>query len=295
MGLHQHSIAFLVTARRLGISFERTLTLGRQALIAGDERVLTSGFEEAGDQLAAAEGRRIFAEDRGSSEPLFRSLGAHEVDSLDASGYEGSTIVHDLNEPLPDDLRNRYSLVVDGGTLEHVFNLPTALRSALEAVRVGGHYVAFTPANNQFGHGFYQLSPELYYRVLSPENGYRVRLMLMRGFNSGARWYRVADPAEAGHRVIALSHWPVDLYVLAERTDEKAVLARPPQQSDYVEAWARPRRSSAIRGSSVWKALSRAQPLALKTLAFTIASSLYRRTRGDFRPVRLADLGALEH
>lgn len=293
MGLPRHSIAFLVCARQLGVSFDRTLMLGRQGLVAGDERTLMAAFEDANEPLSRASARRIFTEEKSYAEPLFRHLGATRVDSLDASAYEGATLVHDLNEPLPDQLCGRYSAVIDGGTLEHVFDFPTALRSALEAVRVGGHYIAFTPTNNQCGHAFYQLSPELYYRALSAEHGYRVRCMLMRGYNAGARWYQVADPAVVRHRVMALSRWPVDLYVLAERTEEEEVLATVPQQSDYAATWTQPRKASPIRESRLWKSLSRAEPLALKTLRFTAATLALRRTWGDFRAVRLSDLGEL--
>jgi hypothetical protein len=36
---------------------------------------------------------------------------------------------------------------------------------------------AVTPANNQMGHGFYQFSPELFFRVFSQENGYLLRAL----------------------------------------------------------------------------------------------------------------------
>ena len=215
--------------------------LGRPGLMAGDERVLMAAFEDANEPLSRSSARRIFTEEKSSAEPIFRHLGATQVDSLDTSAYEGATIVHDLNEPLLDQLRGRYSAVIDGGTLEHVFDFPTALRSALEAVGVGGHYIAFTPTKHQCGHGFYQLGPELYYRALAAEQGYRVRCMLMRGYNTGARWYEVTDPAVVKRRVMALSRWPVDLYLLAERTQEKEVLATVPQQSDYATRWTQPR------------------------------------------------------
>jgi len=59
--------------------------------------------------------------------------------------------------------------VIDGGTLEHVFNFPVAIKNAMQMVRAGGRLSLSPPANNYFGHGFYQFSPELFYRVLSAE------------------------------------------------------------------------------------------------------------------------------
>jgi hypothetical protein len=44
---------------------------------------------------------------------LLELLGAQQVDSIDHSNFEGATLTHNLNEPVPDDLRGRYSLVWD--------------------------------------------------------------------------------------------------------------------------------------------------------------------------------------
>jgi len=37
-----------------------------------------------------------------------------------------------------------------------------------------------TPASNLCGHGFYQFSPELFYRALNATNGFEVERMIMR-------------------------------------------------------------------------------------------------------------------
>ena len=175
-------------------------------------------------------------------EPLLRRLGATQVDSLDASGYEDATVIHDLNQPLPEALRCQYTLVIDGGSLEHVFNFPVALRSCMEAVEPGGHLLLVTPANNQLGHGFYQFSPDLFYRALSPDNGFEMVEMLIIQSHRWARWRRVADPADVGDRVTLTSPWHSLLYVLARRTSTVEPFRLAPQQSDYTVAWSDPSR-----------------------------------------------------
>ena len=206
MGLNRRHIAFLAASRQLGVSFDRTLTIGRQTLFA-DEGSLASALGEAGAAIDGDAARRIVGGD-GFCEPFMEYLGASKVDSLDASAYEGSTIVHDLNVPLPDALRASFSVVLDSGTLEHVFDFPQALRNCLDAVSVGGHFITITPSNNQLGHGFYQFSPELFYRVLSPENGFRVTCTLLRAERRAARWYAAADPADIGRRIVLSGAFP---------------------------------------------------------------------------------------
>jgi hypothetical protein len=81
------------------------------------------------------------------------------VVTLDNSAYEGAAIVIDLNAPLPDALKNRFTAVIDGGCLEHIFNFPQAIKNSMEMLSIGGHFLGITPANNFCGHGFYQFSP----------------------------------------------------------------------------------------------------------------------------------------
>jgi hypothetical protein len=129
--------------------------------------------------------------------------------------------------------------LVDGGTLEHVFHYPTALKNAMEMVKVGGRLFLITPTNNYCGHGFFQFSPELFYRTLLPENGFVVERMIAFQAEPGSQWYEVTDPAALRKRVIMVTSAPVLLMVRARRTHEAEIFATTPQQSDYAGAWDR--------------------------------------------------------
>jgi hypothetical protein len=47
--------------------------------------------------------------------------------------------VHDFNVEIPPVLDEQYSVVIDGGTLEHVFDFPMAIRNSNRTVRECGH------------------------------------------------------------------------------------------------------------------------------------------------------------
>ncbi len=94
---------------------------------------------------------------------LFRLLGFETVESVDYYANEHPTHLLDLNHPLPAELRERYDLVYDGGTLEHCFNAPQVLANAVAALRVGGTVIHHVPLNNWVNHGFYQFSPCLFF------------------------------------------------------------------------------------------------------------------------------------
>jgi hypothetical protein len=167
---------------------------------------------------------------------LLRLLGAQRIESLDASAFEGASIVHDMNRPIPGELKAAFTLVLDGGSLEHVFAFPTAIQNCMEMVAVGGHFVGISPANNYLGHGFYQFSPELYFRIFTRQHGFRLeKLVVFR--RDDRRWYAVADPAEVGRRVTLSNSRPTLMAVIAQKTHEVAFSPLTAQQSDYSSKW----------------------------------------------------------
>ena len=237
MGLDLQGVRFLLYARRQGVSFARTAMLGRQELHL-DVAWLHHLLGRSGDRCSRQEAAALFRQGGGFAEPLLRRLGAEEIVSLDAAAYEGASVVHDLNRPIPPALRARFTAVIDGGTLEHVFDVATALRNALEMVAPGGHFLGIAPANNFFGHGFYQFSPEIFYRTCAAENGYAVEAVFLAELSPVAPWFAVADPAQVGRRARWVSSRRAYLLVLARRVALRPVLAASPQQSDYKAAWA---------------------------------------------------------
>ena len=69
--------------------------------------------------------------------------------------------------------------MIESGSLEHIFNFPVAITNLAGMLKVGGTLFVTTPANNLMGHGFYQFSPELMFRVFSDENGFALRDVLL--------------------------------------------------------------------------------------------------------------------
>jgi len=170
------------------------------------------------------------------AEPFFESLGATACEAMDVSSYEGANIVHDMNEALPSSLYEQFDLVFDGGTLEHVFQFPRAIHNAMQLVKPGGWFVGFTCGNNWFGHGFYQFSPEVYYRALSRQNGFSKCAVFIVPEGLGLKWYLVRDPAQLRNRTNLINSLRTPLLVLGQKaapTPEKLKL----QQSDYLSYW----------------------------------------------------------
>lgn len=228
MGITSNCATFLSHARSIGVDFSDTVMLGRQQLYVKPEILRRLFTGSSIDKIAASK----------YAEPFFEALGSKKVVSLDYSDYEQAELIFDLNKPLPDLVKNKYSVVFDGGTLEHVFNFPNAIRNCMDMVKPGGHFVGISPCNNQCGHGLYQFSPELFYSIFSEQHGFRVRIMYLAVdvADDKREWYEVANPQIVRSRVVFKNSSPTYLMVVAEKVSDFTGELNP-YQSDYHEIW----------------------------------------------------------
>jgi SAM-dependent methyltransferase len=234
MGLTFWGAKFILSGRKMGMKLDSVCTLGRQTLFMkpGDVASLLSEYNCCPEDFWTVYPQN---EALATADALFRVLGATRIDSVDNSTYEGATVIHDMNKPLPPALNEQYDLVFDGGTLEHIFFFPTALENAMRMVKPGGHIMFVTPANGLCGHGFYQFSPELFFRVLSPEYGFELQRIYL---SDNDKMYHVVDPVLV-HGRVELRKGSVNLFIHARKTGQFAGLSTPmvPQQSDYLTTW----------------------------------------------------------
>lgn len=263
MGVNVNGLRFLLYAKKKGVDFARTAMLGRQRLRLSRSQLKRVANEEFGFPLS---GERLQAIcDHGYAEELLSELGAESVHSFDYSDFEDATHIHDFNMPVAEEHHCQYTALIEFGTLEHVFNVPAALTNCMRLVRPGGHILSASPANNYAGHGFYQFSPEFYYRVFDQHSGYVVEDMFMHAGREAKMWYTVPDPDALKRRVPLRTRKATTLLTLALRETSTDVLADPPQQSDYTRAWDQGFHSSEVgRAHSALAKLKACLPLSLK-------------------------------
>ena len=214
-------------AKAQGVDFTDTLTLGRQNLHI-DRSVYRReaarfGLKPCDQALASIP----------YSESLLQAFGAEAPRSLDVSHYESATDLADMNDPLPAGLAGQFSALIDGGTLEHVFNFRQAAINVGQLLKVGGHFVSVTCANNFLGHGFYQFSPELFFRVFCPANGFEVESLILCEVNGDGDWYEVSDPASVRSRVELRNNARTYIMTRARKVADVLMFQATPQQSDY--------------------------------------------------------------
>jgi len=147
---------------------KRVLSLGYPDLPVAKpvlDRLFDISLKETHPQNEEARKRHNVAFDLPSTEEFFEQIGSY-WQCVDYKALIGNEIVADLNEPCE---FGEYDLVIDPGTLEHCFNVVTALKNAASAVIPGGHIFHCNPLS-MVNHGFYMFSPTWYYDFYTHNN-----------------------------------------------------------------------------------------------------------------------------
>jgi SAM-dependent methyltransferase len=107
----------------------------------------------------------------GSVASLFRDrYGLERYVSCDINGLADEYV--DLGIPLPQNLRGQFQSILNGGTLEHVFDMRQATENIHDALAVGGTVIHTTPTT-WFDHGFVNHNPVMHHLV-AQANGYEI-------------------------------------------------------------------------------------------------------------------------
>lgn len=256
MGLDYFDAKTLFEARLAGASFDRTLTIAHLSLKlhpaeVGALRRIHSRLPQRG--IAPLAG---YAQGDYCDQFLREFLGVSSLTVLDYSNYEGANRIQDMNQPVPDDLVGQFDAVIDGGSLEHIFNFPVAIANMMRMAKIGGRVFLKSPANNLCGHGFYQFSPELMFRVFAPENGFELVRVALLEFTYPTleltplrAVYEAVDPKAVGARAMLLTGIPVMMAVEARKTADVPLFSTAPLQSDYVADWSQ-RSAKRSRGAA---------------------------------------------
>lgn len=237
MGISINGARFLAHAASKGLVLGRTTVVGRQGLFAPPsllrQILVRHGLE------VKKESENFFQEMKAEwADSLFFALGATSLEFLDASGYEGATRLHDLNHPIVQDWEETTDTLIDSGSLEHVFDVKTAVENYLRLVRVGGSILLLDmPAVNFCGHGFYQFSPEFFCEVFSEKHGFELQTLALSADWGYAPFYSASRPRDKKGRVEPTSSDPCHLFVRARKIRSFSGLEHSIVQSDYAETW----------------------------------------------------------
>jgi len=171
MGINSSAVKVLIKESQARKFQGSILTLGKQDIFINENELIGiyeeysyehqkegSGIERLSRKPELAKSSLI------SDDFLFGTLGFDIVKSSDASDYEGADLIVDLNSNgIPEDLNEKFDVIFDGGTFEHVFHVPNAFNNVFKMLKPGGRIIHIAPSSNHIDHGFYMFSPTLFW------------------------------------------------------------------------------------------------------------------------------------
>ena len=230
MGIDLTALRALFLMKRLNLcDFAKTVTLGRHEIFFSKEEY---------QYVKKRSGVNIKYDYEFSpfsfQEKLLRAFGAAEPVSIDASDYEKANIIHNFNAQVPVNLHQKFSLFLDFGSMEHIFDVKQVLRNIGLLLEVGGHALVLTDANGNAGHGLYQFSPEFFYSAFSEKNGFSDTVVCLIDKKNSRTWLMIKPPKLARGRVnipTAKQYYVLCLTRKVANVGDVVV-----EQSDYVDA-----------------------------------------------------------
>jgi hypothetical protein len=173
-------------------------------------------------------------------EQFFEKLGFTKTQSLDHSGYEGSSILWDLNEEVPVNLREEFDVIYDGGTLEHVFNFPISLANISRMLKTGGYAIHSSPSSNHVDHGFYMFSPRALYEYYVANSWEIVESVIFEYSEDHAyRRWKFYDYQPGLIEEFSFGGWGnkmLGIFLVARKMDH-STHGIMPQQGTYLKMW----------------------------------------------------------
>ena len=251
MGFPRPALRFLAREHRRKPLMEPVLTLGRQGVQATHVEAAGIIREEGLTPVPAAAGEDVstniptwkgtWNDCLTSDVAFFRLLGLRGCAALDVSDYEKPDYIADLNLPLPANLEGLFGTVIDGGTLEHVFNPLQALTNVCRLLKPGGRVFHIVPANNYVNHGFYQFSPTVFFDYYKANSFTGLKGWLIEESHQLDTW-DLYDLPEDGYTRFPefVSKERLAIVFTAEKT-EQSTAGRVPSQGRYEVDYVAPR------------------------------------------------------
>ena len=230
MGVHKATATLLCNLSQRGLLNGALLQLGVQSISREAKDLIMQTFKSASQPNLNefSSGKKRF----------WHSLGFDEVKSLDFNDFEGAEIICDLNKPVESTLRDRFDVVFDGGTLEHIFDTKAALLNIDSLLVDGGLVIHEVPSSNSIDHGFYSFSPT-FFQDFYPNQGYEIiELLLVVKRGRRAKIYQYSTPPPRKYMRENWGNKTVYLWCVARKSKSLEYL-NSPQQTKYLNAWSR--------------------------------------------------------
>jgi hypothetical protein len=161
MGINLSFVDFFDVCYQQGIIRSPMTALGSLEIHDPPEEIRKFALQNSYQNLAEDKSVRSLFQDR-----------YQVTDYSDLDLNDEADIKFDLTKPLPPELVNSCMTTINGGTLEHIFDIAQALRNIHDLTMSGGAIIHIVPIS-WYEHGYYNFNP-LLFRALARTNQYRL-------------------------------------------------------------------------------------------------------------------------
>ena len=164
MGIGFHALQLMLHEHRYKAITGDVLTIGRQA-VPLSPAVVTGMIQQFGLPIRSGDFEADTVNQHAADLPLItdRSLFAAFSDcrlySADINDYEGADFIFDICGNVPDDLKGRSNFIIDGGSLDNIFDPFRMLANMSEMLAPGGRSFIFAWSNS-FPTAYAKVSPD---------------------------------------------------------------------------------------------------------------------------------------
>lgn len=225
-------------------------------------------------------------ENNTNAQAVFTLLGANKVYVCDYSDYENPDFTFDLNYPVEEEYKEKFDVIFDSGTLEHIFDVPTALNNINYMLKKGGRMIIISPSSNFIDHGFYSFSPTLffdYFESLAYKN-MKAYLRETNPFDTDFKG-KSYEYTKVGDQLILFSFLSIELYFFATKGSSEVDLSntKKPIQSLYSATYNESNISAVIVNSQTKK--------ILKNVSKFVPNYILMFARYYIRKQKIKDIG----
>src|SRR5262245_45050206 len=166
-----------------------------------------------------------------SDRALFRLLGVPSVRALDHSDGEGADVVCDRTVPVPPEMHGSVDFIVDGSSLDNVFDPAAVVRNFARMLRPGGRLITSNVFSND--HEPYTMLPPLWFLDYFVANGFADCKVYVLVGTSPYNTFTIDIDAllDPGRRVSSFTApYELNTIVLAEKGEDSTSEIAPIQQ-----------------------------------------------------------------
>jgi len=216
MGITSALFSILNEAKKQGFNFETICTIGKQ-----NNYLKYKDLKNSQKKLLLNFDLKEFIDLKYVDEIFKKFLKADTVKSIDINNYENADIIHDLNKEIDKKFHNKFSTLIDSGSIEHLFDIKTVLENYSNLLKKNGSLFISTCANNSCGHGLYQFSPEFFLSVLNENNGFKIKNIYLEEYSFlgntriFSNLYKFKGKTDLSDRTILINNKPIDIIIHA--------------------------------------------------------------------------------